>query len=146
MDIIQYFSDNHASLLFLLAGIAFVIELAVMGLSGFVLFFAIGCFITGILSYIGILSGWESEAFSVGVLSCISALILWKPLKRFQIAGKNKKWYWANARIISKNKIEVSHPEVPEPEVVRYAWSNNPNGANLYNKEGLPASVFTTEE
>ena len=84
MDIIQYFSDNHASLLFLLAGIAFVIELAIMGLSGFVLFFAIGCFITGILSYAGILGGWESEAFSVGVLSCISALILWKPLKRFQ--------------------------------------------------------------
>ena len=84
MDIIQYFSDNHASLLFLLAGIAFVIELAVMGLSGFVLFFAIGCFITGILSYTGILGGWESEVFSVGVLSCISALILWKPLKRFQ--------------------------------------------------------------
>lgn len=84
MDIIQYFSDNHASLLFLLAGIAFVIELAVMGLSGFVLFFAIGCFITGILSYAGILTGWESEVFSVGVLSCISAVILWKPLRRFQ--------------------------------------------------------------
>jgi membrane protein implicated in regulation of membrane protease activity len=84
VDIIQYFSDNHASLLFLIAGIAFVIELAVMGLSGFVLFFAIGCFITGILSYAGILSGWESEAFSVGVLSCTSALILWKPLRRFQ--------------------------------------------------------------
>ncbi len=84
MDIIQYFSDSHASLLFLLAGIALVIELAVMGLSGFVLFFAIGCFITGLLSYAGILTGWESEAFSVGVFSCIAALILWKPLRRFQ--------------------------------------------------------------
>jgi membrane protein implicated in regulation of membrane protease activity len=84
VDIIQYFSENHASLLFLLAGIAFVIELAVIGLSGFVLFFAIGCFITGLLSYAGILTGWESEAFSVGVFSCISALILWKPLRRFQ--------------------------------------------------------------
>ena len=84
MNIIQYFSDNHASLLFLLAGIAFVVELAVMGLSGFVLFFALGCFITGLFSYAGILTSWEGEAFGVGALSCISALILWKPLRRFQ--------------------------------------------------------------
>ena len=84
MDIISYFSDNHASLLFLLAGIAFVIELTVMGLSGLVLFFAIGCFITGILTYTGVLNSWEAEVFSVGLLSSLSALILWKPLKRFQ--------------------------------------------------------------
>ncbi|MFT6102266.1 MAG: hypothetical protein ACJATV_000743 [Granulosicoccus sp.] len=84
MDIITYFSENHASLLFLLAGIAFVIELTVMGLSGLVLFFAIGCFITGILTYTGVLNSWEAEVFSVGLLSCIAALVLWKPLKRFQ--------------------------------------------------------------
>ena len=84
MDIIHYFSNDHASLLFLLAGIAFVIELAVMGLSGFVLFFAIGCFITALFSYAGILTGWESEVFSVGAFSCISAFILWKPLRHFQ--------------------------------------------------------------
>jgi len=84
VDIIQYFSDNHASLLFLLAGIAFVIELAIMGLSGFVLFFAIGCFLTGLLTYTGVLTGWEGEVFSVGAIGCISALLLWKPLKRFQ--------------------------------------------------------------
>lgn len=84
MDIISYFSDNHASLLFLLAGIAFVIELTVMGLSGLVLFFAIGCFITGILTYTGVLNSWEAEVFSVGLLSSLAALILWKPLKRFQ--------------------------------------------------------------
>jgi len=69
-----------------------------------------------------------------------------EPLKRFQIAGKDRKWKWANAEIISKNKIIVSHPDIPEPIVVRYAWSKNPEGANLYNKEGLPASVFTTEK
>jgi hypothetical protein len=84
VDIIQYFSDNHASLLFLIAGIAFVVELAVMGLSGFVLFFAIGCFVTALLTYAGILNSWESEAFAVGILSCIAAVILWKPLRRFQ--------------------------------------------------------------
>jgi membrane protein implicated in regulation of membrane protease activity len=84
MDIITYFSENHASLLFLLAGIAFVVELTVMGLSGLVLFFAIGCFVTGILTYMGVLNSWEAEVFSVGILSCTAALILWKPLKRFQ--------------------------------------------------------------
>jgi len=68
------------------------------------------------------------------------------PLQRFQIAGEDRDWKWANAKIIAKNKIVVSHPEVPNPIVVRYAWSENPEGANLYNKEGLPASVFTTED
>lgn len=84
MDLINYFSENHAGLLFSLAGIAFVVELTVLGLSGLVLFFAIGCFITGILTYMGLLGGWEAETFSVGVLSVIAAVVLWKPLKRFQ--------------------------------------------------------------
>jgi len=68
-----------------------------------------------------------------------------EPLKRFQICGKNRAWQWADAMIVSKDTIEVSHPEIAEPVVVRYAWSSNPEGANLYNKEGLPASLFTTE-
>ena len=41
--------------------------------------------------------------------------------------------------------MTVSHPEVLKPVVVRYAWSMNAKSANLYNKEGLPASIFTTE-
>ena len=67
------------------------------------------------------------------------------PLKRFQICGKDRVWKWAEAKIVSKDTIEVSHPEVGSPLVVRYAWSSNPEGANLYNQEGLPASMFTTE-
>ena len=67
------------------------------------------------------------------------------PLKRFQIAGADRQWKWAEAKIISKNAIEVSHPDISTPTVVRYAWLANPEGANLYNKEGLPASMFTTE-
>ncbi|MFY0626771.1 MAG: hypothetical protein JXR07_10760 [Reichenbachiella sp.] len=66
-------------------------------------------------------------------------------LKRFQIAAEDGQWKWANAVIISKNKISVSHPDIPNPTIVRYAWSENPEGANLYNKEGLPAAVFSTE-
>ena len=68
-----------------------------------------------------------------------------EPLKRFQIAGEDRTWKWANATITSKDSIEVSHPDIAKPTVVRYAWSANPEGANLYNKEGLPASIFTTE-
>ncbi|MDF7826794.1 sialate O-acetylesterase [Pontiellaceae bacterium B12227] len=67
------------------------------------------------------------------------------PLKRFQICGKDRVWKWADATIVNKNTVEVSHPDIPNPTIVRYAWSVHPAGANLYNKEGLPASMFTTE-
>ena len=67
------------------------------------------------------------------------------PLKYFQICGADRQWKWAQAEIIGKDKVTVSHPEVPKPVAVRYAWSMNAKSANLYNKEGLPASIFTTE-
>ncbi|MRT93815.1 sialate O-acetylesterase [Ancylomarina sp. 16SWW S1-10-2] len=66
-------------------------------------------------------------------------------LKFFEIAGEDDIWKSADAKIISSNRIEVSSPEVEKPISVRYGWSSNPTGANLYNKEGLPASVFTSE-
>ena len=68
-----------------------------------------------------------------------------EPLRRFAIAGADKKFVWADAKIDS-NKVIVWSDEVADPKYVRYAWSDNPRGANLYNKEGLPASPFTTEE
>lgn len=68
-----------------------------------------------------------------------------EPLRRFQICGQDRVWKWAHAEIISKDTVEVWHPEITEPAVVRYAWSSNPEGANLYNRAGLPASLFTTE-
>ncbi|MDE0821513.1 MAG: acetyl esterase, partial [Opitutales bacterium] len=66
-------------------------------------------------------------------------------LERFAIAGKDKVWYWANA-MIQENSVVVSHPEVPNPAAVRYAYSANPIGANLYNREGIPASPFRTDD
>ena len=66
-------------------------------------------------------------------------------LKRFQICGADRQWKWAQAEITGKDTVTVSHPDVAEPVVVRYAWATNPEEANLYNKEGLPASLFTTE-
>ena len=67
------------------------------------------------------------------------------PLKRFQICGEDKVWKWADAKITGKDTVEVSHKDIAKPVEVRYAWSPNAEGANLYNKEGLPASLFKTK-
>ncbi|MCR9117935.1 MAG: sialate O-acetylesterase [bacterium] len=66
-------------------------------------------------------------------------------LQRFAIAGEDKKWHWAEATI-DGDTIVVKSKEVKNPVAVRYAFSMNPVGANLYNKEGLPASPFRTDE
>ncbi|WP_247237168.1 sialate O-acetylesterase [Telluribacter sp. SYSU D00476] len=65
-------------------------------------------------------------------------------LKGFEIAGADKKFYYASARI-EGTTVVVSHPQVPTPVAVRYGWSNSPTDANLYNAEGLPASPFRTD-
>lgn len=66
-------------------------------------------------------------------------------LKRFAIAGADKKWFWADA-VIENHTVVLTSPSVPEPVAVRYAFSMNPHGANLYNREGLPASPFRTDD
>lgn len=66
-------------------------------------------------------------------------------IKRFAIAGADKKWFWADA-VIDGNLVVVSSPEVKEPVAVRYAFQMNPDGANLYNRDGLPASPFRTDD
>jgi sialate O-acetylesterase len=67
-------------------------------------------------------------------------------LKRFEIAGEDKVWHWANARIEGGDSVVVSSKTVEAPVAVRYAWASNPEGANLINSEGLPASVFRTDD
>ncbi len=64
-------------------------------------------------------------------------------LKGFGIAGADHKFVWAKA-VISGNAIVVSADEVANPEAVRYNWADNPPG-NLYNKDGLPARPFRTD-
>jgi len=66
-------------------------------------------------------------------------------LKRFAIAGEDRKWHWAEA-LIEGDTVVCSCPEVPSPVAVRYAWAINPDGANLYNQDGLPASPFRSDE
>jgi sialate O-acetylesterase len=65
-------------------------------------------------------------------------------LKGFGIAGVDGKFVWADARI-EGDKILVSSKEILNPVAVRYNWADNPPGT-LYNKEGLPASPFRTDD
>lgn len=67
-------------------------------------------------------------------------------LKRFEIAGADKVWHWADATVENRDSVRVSSPKVPQPVAVRYAWAANPADANLVNSEGLPASVFRTDD
>ncbi|MEP4077905.1 sialate O-acetylesterase [Haloferula sp.] len=66
-----------------------------------------------------------------------------QPLKRFEITGDNQTWHWADAKI-DGDTVVVSSKEVSAPKAARYAWSANPEGANLVNGDELPASVFGT--
>jgi sialate O-acetylesterase len=66
-------------------------------------------------------------------------------LKHFAIAGPDKKFVWAKAKI-QADKVIVCNDNITNPVAVRYAWADNPEGANLYNKQGLPASPFRTDE
>jgi sialate O-acetylesterase len=65
-------------------------------------------------------------------------------LQGFLIAGEDQKWVDAQAKI-DGNTVVVSNAQVPNPTAVRYAWAQSPL-ANLYNKNGLPASPFRTDD
>ncbi|MEO0413469.1 MAG: family 16 glycoside hydrolase, partial [Verrucomicrobiota bacterium] len=68
-------------------------------------------------------------------------------LGRFEIAGDDQVWKWADASINQDGKtVTVSSKEVAAPVAVRYAWADNPEGANLVNSAGTPASLFRTDD
>jgi len=66
-------------------------------------------------------------------------------LNEFAIAGADKKFVWAKAKI-DGDKIIVWNDDIQHPKFVRYAWADNPVNPNLFNKEGLPASPFRTDK
>jgi sialate O-acetylesterase len=65
-------------------------------------------------------------------------------LRGFAIAGRDRKFHWAEARI-DRDSVVVSSRDVPSPLAVRYAWADSPM-CNLFNGNGLPASPFRTDE
>ncbi len=67
-----------------------------------------------------------------------------EPLKGFAIAGQDSNFVWAEA-VIDEESVVVWNPEVENPIAVRYGWAANPV-CNLYNKSGLPASPFRTDD
>jgi len=67
-----------------------------------------------------------------------------QPLSGFTIAGMDREFQWAEARI-EEDRVIVWSDRVYNPVAVRYAWADNPT-SNLYNREGLPASPFRTDD
>ncbi len=63
-------------------------------------------------------------------------------IKGFALFGNNGEFVEANAEIVCDDTIEVTSEKVEIPTMVYYAWAQNPEGVNLMNKEGLPASPF----
>lgn len=62
----------------------------------------------------------------------------------FYVAGSDREFHHARARVVKDNKLMVWSEEVAEPVAVRYAWSNLPAGA-LMNRRELPAYPFRTD-
>ncbi len=66
-------------------------------------------------------------------------------VKGFAIAGEDREFHWAQGVLVD-GEILLQSPQVQKPVAVRYAWGNNPDDANLYNAEGLPAVPFRSDK
>jgi sialate O-acetylesterase len=66
-------------------------------------------------------------------------------LQRFALSGDDKNWFWADAEI-DGDSVVLSSKFVDMPIAARYAYTANPEGANLYNRDGIPASPFRTDD
>ena len=74
----------------------------------------------------------------------------WRPFdvnepRGFAIAGADKKFVRASAKVLQDGRVEVSSDQVAEPASVRYAWADNPV-CNMYNGAGLPLTPFRTDD
>jgi sialate O-acetylesterase len=66
-------------------------------------------------------------------------------VKGFAVAGEDRTFHWAKG-VQYENKIYLRSAAVDDPVGVRYAWADNPDDANVYNAEGLPAGPFRTDD
>jgi sialate O-acetylesterase len=65
-------------------------------------------------------------------------------VKQVAILGVTGPWRWAEANVEGETLV-ASHPEIPSPVAIRYAWADNPAGCNLVNGAGLPAAPFRSD-
>ncbi|HTR80224.1 MAG TPA: sialate O-acetylesterase [Bacteroidota bacterium] len=88
----------------------------------------------------------EGDTILISMTHCGTGLIArgGDELHCFAVAGADKKFVWAHAKI-EQNKVIVWNESISHPLYVRYAWADDPVDPNLYNKEGLPASPFRTD-
>ena len=88
----------------------------------------------------------RNKAFVIEFDDVGSGLVSGTPnVRGFAIAGENHRWVWADAHI-EGNTVIVSSKQVNAPIAVRYAWGNSPIAPSLYNREGLPAEPFRTDD
>ncbi|HEY8965152.1 MAG TPA: sialate O-acetylesterase [Candidatus Methylacidiphilales bacterium] len=66
------------------------------------------------------------------------------PVRRVDLAGDDGRFVWAETAIEGETLV-AWHPSIPLPRTVRYAWADNPEGCNLTNAAGLPASPFRVQ-
>lgn len=83
----EHFSQHHDHLFYATACVCLLLELGVLGMSGPLMFIALGCIATGLLITFNIIHGWDIELLMVSVLAILSAAGLWKSLKNFQNSG-----------------------------------------------------------
>jgi sialate O-acetylesterase len=63
----------------------------------------------------------------------------------FSIAGEDRNFVWAKARIVDHKIVEVWSDAVAAPLAVRYGWAQNPK-LNLFDRNGLPVTPFRTDD
>lgn len=73
----------------------------------------------------------------------------WRPFdvrepRGFAIAGEDKTFVWAQAKVLKDGRIEVRSEQVADPVAVRYGWADNPV-VNMFNNAGLPLTPFRTD-
>jgi sialate O-acetylesterase len=74
----------------------------------------------------------------------------WRPFdvaepRGFAIAGEDRKFVWASAKVLPDGRIEVWSDKVGVPVAVRYAWADNPV-CNMYSVNGLPLTPFRSDD
>jgi len=121
----DFFTNNLAQSLFVVGLILLVVEVTVLGFSTFVFFFVgLAAMVTGALLYLGILpDSVLSAMFSMGILTLLAALLLWKPLKRMQskVSSKKIKSDFIDHRFILKEA--VSPTQSPKHHYSGVEWA-----------------------